>query len=186
MHARFVSKYRAFGHMIQAEVSRTHPGPTGIAQKEILQREIFIQFNPALVTQDDFEVGATQLVHVGLPEIDDREVSPRSRLAVFDTREWQKNNQGTDEEVEKIISVLRASDLLGTDFVEVLAKPASLPWRGYDETPEDKILELALATGTHLEDVLQYEREHLNRKSVIAQLELGAESSDEEPVVIEA
>lgn len=185
-HARFVARYRRFGHAIQPEVSVLHDRPTGVADKEIKQREIFVFFNPALVNDDDFAVGATQLVHVGLPEQDDREVSPRSRLAVFDTRQWQIDFQATDEEVAKAISVLRDSSLYGIDFVEVTPKPADLPWRGYDETPEDKILELALATGTPIDDVLQYERENANRKSVVVQLELGEQSTDESPVVVQA
>lgn len=186
-HARFVSKYRAFGHLIQPEISRQHPGRTGISEKEILQREIFIQFNPALVTDDDFAVGATQLVHTGLPEMDDREVSPRSRLAVFDTRQWQHDFQATDEEVETAIRVLRKSDLYGTDFVEVKPKPAALPWHGYDTTPEAAILDLALQTGTPLDEVIAYERENQNRKTVLAALELGAETVEgEAPIVIRA
>lgn len=185
-HARFVAKFARFGHAIQPEISDTVVAPGGYTQKKVLQREIFIFFKSQAVTQDDFEVGATQLIHVGLPEENGREVSPRSRLSVFDTKQWQREFQATDEEVARAIEVLRASDLNGIDFVEVHPKAASVPWRGYDETPEDKILELAIATGTPLDDVLQYEREHLGRKSVIAALELGEAESEEAPVVIQA
>lgn len=183
--ARFVAKAAAY----------THGAIQGHAQfidfKGDIQpavRRVDANFKWQLVNDQDFLLGATALVHTGLPMTEDTEqdVSPRSRMSVWDS-EWAAQNEGLrPDEIEAVILALRNSPEYGKDFVEVMADKTAKPWPTYDELEDaEDIAKLVNFLGLEPANVIKYELENQNRESVLEALQnVNIEAG--EAVVIDA
>lgn len=182
--ARFVSRYGRYAHGVREEIVQQFPRGTNV-----IQRGLEAQFEPDGLTDYEKEQAVERLNFHGLPEHADTavDVSPVSRLSLFDSELAKKNFRWTDEEHDLVVETLRESDRLGLDYIEVDAKTRPVPWNGYDNlTDADRIVELALATETSITDVLAYERENQDREDVIAALEESLDPAERDSVVIDA
>jgi hypothetical protein len=187
--ARFVSKYANYSHGVRSEiVEQIAPGQTRVL---VVPLEAKFESSGHNLSDQEVEVGQAKLSFTGLPEDRDTEslVHPRSRMSCFDSEQAKKQNRWSQEDHDLVVETLRESEMLGVEFVE-LEQPARLaPWKGYDKLESaKKIVELVEAIEINPAEVLAYELENAARADVIAALEglLGAESSEEAEVVIEA
>ncbi len=189
--ARFVSRFLNYNHGVQA------PREMVLAdgQRQILKPFITAQFieAPRILTEAEVKVGIEGMVHEGLPLDNNTNqlVSPRHRLSGFDTEQAQKEQGWTDEERELVEKTLRASDRNGIDFIELSPEAVGKPWANYEETPVAKIAGLVRDLGLTYTEVLAYEKQTLNRDSVILILQDGVDveatqEAEATPVVIEA
>jgi hypothetical protein len=181
--ARFVARYARYSHGVREEIAEAFARGT-----RVIQKSLEAQFDPRGLTDFEKETAAQTLSFHGLPKDSetDSDVSPMSRLSLFDSEEAQKHYRWTDEEHDLVVDTLRTSDRNGLDFIEVSAPKRPAPWNGYDKLTDAKqIVELTLATETPVENVLAYERENEDREDVIAALEEIHEPSDD-AVVIDA
>lgn len=182
--ARFVSRYQRYSHGVREEIAETFSRGT-----RVLQRPLEAQFDPRGLTDYEKETAAGKLHFHGLPEDADTgiDVSPMSRMSLFDSEEAKKQYRWSDEEHDLVVDTLRESDRNGLDFIEVETPKRPAPWNGYDKlTDAEQIAKLTIATETPVETVLAYERENENRDDVIAALEEISEGTEEKPVVIDA
>jgi hypothetical protein len=154
-----------------------------------VQRGLEAQFDPMGLTEYEKEQALERLSFHGLPMNSDTEteVSPVSRLSVFDSEAAKKEKRWDDEEHDLVVQTLRESDRNGLDFIEVDAKVRPAPWKTYDNlTDPEKIVELATEIGVPITDVLAYERENENREDVVTALEEALDPADASAVVIDA
>jgi hypothetical protein len=182
--ARFVAYGTRYSHGVQTEIVEHFA-----SGNKILQRTLEAQFDPQGITEHEVEQGSKVLQIHGLPEdrIEGSEVSPRSRLAVFDSKIAQKEQRWTEAEHDLVVETLRKSDRYGMDFIEVEPVKRPAPWNGYDKLESaEKIAELTLDTESDPAEVLKYERENADREEVIAELEALIGDTAEEPITIEA
>ena len=183
--ARFVAKYAQYTHGAIAGHDQFIDFKGDIVPA---QRRVDANFQSSLVTDSDFLAGATGLIHTGLPMMEDTEedVSPRSRLSVWDS-EWSQTHEGwRDDELEAIITALRNSPDKGRDFIEVEPAKTAKPWPTYDELEDaEDIAKLVTILGLDPKTVVQYELENQNRDSVLAALQ-AVKPEDGEAVVIDA
>lgn len=178
--------YGGYSHGVRPEVSEFFA--TGA---RVLVKGLEAQFAPGGLTEDEVKFALGVLHLHGLPQDVDTgaEISGRSRLSLFDTDEYAKEQKLTDADRDLVVSTLRESNRNGLDYVEIVPQPAVVPWGGYDKLDDAaRIVELAVETETSLETVLAYERENKNRKTVVAAIEqeLALQGADEQPVVINA
>lgn len=111
----------------------------------------------------------------GLPDDTDRHLY----IATFDTTKAQAAN-GWDEATKKMVedTLLNHPDN-GNRYIVV--KPpievSDLPWPNYTETHHFHVVKVAKEIGADLREVLEYEKNHRNRKVVVQALEeeLGAD-----------
>lgn len=182
--ARFVSRIAKLSVGIRDEVSEHYA--TG--QSKVLIPGLEAKFEPRGLTEYEYERGINDLNHRGLPEDRDtgREVSPRSRIGLFDSKRAQLDHGWSDEEHDLVVEGLRSSDLLGNEFIEVETPKRPAPWSGYDRLNAKQVLAAVEATGVDPREVLAYELENQARESVLKELELLLEDEVEQDVVIEA
>lgn len=105
----------------------------------------------------------------GLPDDVDRHLY----ISTFDTDKQAEARDWTPEEKELVErTLLRHSDF-GSRYIlmEMDEKVAELPWPNYNETHHFKIVERARDIGVDLEVVLEYEKTHKARPSVIEAVE---------------
>lgn len=107
-----------------------------------------------------------------MTEDTEQDVSPRSRMSVWDS-EWAAKNEGLrPDEIEAVIKALRESSDYGIDFVEIKTAVAAKPWPTYDALEDaDEIANTVTFLGLDPESVKAYEIENQNRQSVIDALE---------------
>ena len=193
--ARFVSRYAAYSHGVREEISELTP-----LGRRVLQRSLEAQFDPRGLKDEEKQEAARRLSFHGLPESPDTaslefgvDLSPFSRLSLFDSEKAQKHFKWTDEETDLVVETLRDSEMNGIEFVEVTPVRAKAPWASYDKLVDaEQIVELAIATETPIADVIAYERENQNREDLLVALrdllddEQGDEVEDESPITIEA
>lgn len=182
--ARFVSRYAGYSHGVREEIAEQFSRGT-----RIIQRSLEAQFDRRGLTDYEKELAARELSFHGLPEDKDtgENVSPMSRLSLFDSEQAQKHFRWTDEEHDLVVQTLRESERLGLDYIEVAQPKRPAPWSGYDKlTDVDQIVELTIATETSPADVIAYERENEDREEVIAALEALLEPAGDEEIVIDA
>lgn len=150
------------------------------------QRAVIANFQRTLVNDEDFILGATALVHTGLPMSEDTEqdVSPRSRMSVWDS-EWAAVNEGwRPDEIESIIEALRNSPDRGSDFVECEEAKTAKPWPTYDEFEDAfEIATLVNQLGIDPKVVVKYELENQNRESVLDAIQNAPVESGEALVI---
>lgn len=182
--ARFVARYAAYSHGVREEIAEQFARGT-----RVIQKPLEAKFDPRGLTEFEKEKAQAELQFHGLPKDKetDSNVSPVSRMSLFDSEEAQKQNRWTDEEHDLVVNTLRESDRLGLDYIEVDSPKRPAPWASYDKlTDPEQIAELAVATGAPIADVLAYERENENRDDVIEALEEALGESDSDVVVIDA
>lgn len=183
--ARFVSRYGKYSHGVREEIAEQYARGT-----RIIQRPLEAQFDERGLTDFEKETAAQRLSFHGLPEDKEtgHDVSPYSRLSLFDSEQARKHFRWTDEEHDLVVETLRESGMNGIEFIEVDQPKRPAPWNGYDNlTDAEQIIELAIATETPIADVLAYELENQKREEVIAALEeLGADDETDDEVVITA
>jgi hypothetical protein len=163
-------------------------------QRQEMTRELFVQFQPGILTEPEIGVATEGLNHTGLP-IDkntNQHFSPRSRISGFDTVEAQEAQGWTDEERELVEQKLLTSPYIGLDFIRLDEAQATFgaPWATYDTTPGEKVVGLARDLGISMADVLAYERANRNDAGLVYLLErelaTPAEEANDAAVVIEA
>lgn len=182
--ARFVSRYAKYSHGVREEIVQQFSRGT-----QIVQGGLEARFDPLGLTEYEKEQALERLAFHGLPEHSDTaiEVSPVSRLSLFDSEAAKKELRWDDEEHDLVVETLRASDRNGLDFIEVDAALRPAPWNTYDNlTDPEKIVELATEIGVPITDVLAYERENENREDVVTALEEALDPADTSAVVIDA
>lgn len=182
--ARFVAYGARYSHGVQGEIAE--PFATG---RRILQRTLEAQFDARGITEYEVEQGAKALQIHGLPEdrIEGGEVSPRSRLSVFDSALAALEQNWSDVEHDLVVEKLRTSDRYGLDFVEIEQPKRPAPWNGYDKLEDaEKIAELTIATESDPKEVIAYERENEAREDVLAELEALLGDTDDPEVTINA
>jgi hypothetical protein len=167
--ARFVAYGANYSHGVRSEISE--PTATGV---RVTRRGLEAQFEPRGLTDYDLEqiLKSTVALH-GLPEdsLEGGEISPRSRLGVFDSRKAAESLEWTDEDHDLVVEKLRASSENGLRFIEILAPKRPAPWNGYDNLDSaERILAAVDATGVDPAEVIAYERENADREEVIAAL----------------
>lgn len=178
--ARFVARYGAYSVGVQSfnDERLGHDGKM-IPSK----RRIDAQFHNHIVSEDDFALALQSFAFPGLPfdQETNQNVSPRYRVAVWDS-EWAQQNEGlSDGEIELIVSKLRSDPSYGADHVEVDVASA-MPFPNYDALSPDEVLQLLKLTGIDVAGVIAYERENANRQVLLDKLE-GVEASDDSVVV---
>ena len=184
--ARFVAKAAAYTHGAVDGHSQhiDFKGDIVPAQKPVIAN-----FQYSLVTQEDFVAATTsRLVFTGLPMYEDTEqdLSPRSRLSVWDS-EWAAKHEGwRPDEIEAIIKALRESPENGIDFIEVEEAKAAKPWPTYDEFEDaEEIGVLVNQLGLDPAVVIAYEEQNQNRETVLDELR-NAKAEAGEALVIDA
>ncbi len=109
-------------------------------------------------------------------------VDPLGRVSVYDTDREAKEKGWSKALKEEIEQNMLAMPDHGQDFIVIVKPPVEKPWNSYDDfTAPSKIVEFAELGGISIADVIAYERENKNRKSVIDALE-----SAETPTVVNA
>lgn len=106
----------------------------------------------------------------GLPDDVDRHLY----IASFDTRKKQAAEGWNDHEREMVEQTLLNHPDHGSRYILVeqeVPEGGLLPWPNYEQTHAYHVLKTAQTIGADLETVLFYERNHENRKSVVAALE---------------
>ncbi len=171
---RFVSKIRNYSHGVRDEESEFVAAAGGRMQKRIVVRGLEAQFEGRGLTPYEQEQGIRQLNHNGLPEDRDTrvDVSPLSRLSVYDSEKAQREQGLTDDERELIEQRLLASIDHGREFIYVPSPVRPEPWPGYDKLTAEQIID-GLNTGlvqVELDDVIAYERENENRTEILEAL----------------
>lgn len=174
--ARFVSPHRNFSVGVRSHRA-AYLGPTGKMVPEV--PELSAEFTPDLRTAEDTALAKSVFTFRGMPIYEDgSEIDPSFRISVFDSEVAKLQNGWTDEDEEAVIEALRGA--VGSGCVEVIPAKAEKPWNGYDAVSDpDKIVELALAIDADLTQVQQYERENLNRDSVLAAIQDAIATRDE-------
>ena len=175
--ARFVSPHRNFSVGVRSH-KPSYLGPTGKMVPEV--PELSAEFTPDLRTAEDTALAKSVFTFRGMPIYEDgSEIDPSFRISVFDSEVAKLQNGWTDEDEALVIEKLRATVGSG-GCAEVIPAKAEKPWNGYDAVSDpDKIVELALAIDADLSQVEQYERENLNRDSVLAALQSAVSERDE-------
>ena len=178
--ARFVSRYGAYSVGVQSFGSERlgHDGKM-VPQ----QRRIDAEFRNHLVSEDDLAVAIASFVFNGLPHDEDtnQDISPRYRVATWDS-EWAKANEGlSQDEVDLIIDKLRADPGYGADHIEVDVATKA-PFQNYDNLSPADVLKVMELTGVSVDAVIAYERENANRADLLKRLE-GVEASDDAVVI---
>lgn len=182
---RFVSKIRNYSHGIRGEQFEFVATPGGRMEKRVIQRGLEAQFEGRGLTDYEREVGITQLTHKGLPEDRDTriDISPISRLSVFDTEKAQREQGWSDEDRELVEKTLLESLEHGQAYIHVPTAARPEPWRGYDKLTVEQIVD-TLNLGVvdvELSEVIAYERENANREELLS--ELTADPEVEETIV---
>ena len=185
--AKFIAKFGKYRHGIRTGRSMV----LADGQRQELTKDLMARFDISVVTQEEQELGIRSFVHAGLPEDRDtnEHFSPRSRISGFDSERAQVMYGWTDDERELVEYTLRNSPHYGDEFMEVTPQPAEKPWPTYDDVSDpDKIVEVALAIGIPLEDVIAYELENRKSAPVIDALydALNPEEEAEDVLLIEA
>lgn len=182
---RFISKIRNYSHGIRDEESEFVAAAGGRMQKRITLRGLEAQFEGRGLTAYEQEVAIRELTHKGLPEDRDTrvDVSPLSRLSVYDSEKAQRELGFSDEEREIIEQTLLNSLENGKAYVHVPTPARPEPWPGYDTLSAEQIID-GLNTGlvqVELDDVIAYERENENRIEILEAL--SADPVIEETIV---
>ena len=180
--ARFVARFRSYSHGVRPGIVE-HIAP---GQTRPVVRELEAKFDHRGLTEYEKEVALQKLRFPGLPEDKDTrtDVSPISRLSVFDSERARKTFGWSEEEEALVVQTLRESHLNGVEFFEVEQPKRPIPWNGYDELEIEKVLEAVEITGINPAEVLAYERENQAREElVLALAELAGEDVDEQIVV---
>lgn len=139
------------------------------------------QFRTGDFTDQEKAVAVSRFRFNGIPvdEYTQLPVDPSYRISTFDT-----NDQGWDEETKEWAEgFLMNHPQHGSDFVLVEIAKRQAPWQGYDSLAADRVVDLVTATGSDVEDVIAYEKENKNRKTLISALEELLTPSEGEVVV---
>lgn len=182
--ARFVARHRNYTH---GAVTGSDPHVDFQGKIKPGVDRVDAVFEYSLVSDDDFVAGASGLVFTGLPmwEGTEEEVSPRSRMSVWDSDDALSKGMRPDQ-VETVIDSLRNSTEINQDFIEVTPAGAAKPWPNYDSQEADDIANLVTHLGLDPVDVAKYEAQNQNRKSVLDALDAATEVEEGEGVVVNA
>jgi len=147
--------------------------------------ELSADFGVDGLTGEDFALAQSSFTFRGLPIYENGQtVNPNYRVSVFISEVAKLKNGWSDEDEALVVETLRHNGPIGQMYVEVVPVPTDKPWNGYDElSDETRIVELALAIGADLTQVVQYEKENSNRQSVIEALEAALAGADETIIV---
>jgi len=180
--ARFVSPHRNFSLGVRG-ASPAHLGPDGRMVPAV--SELSADFGVDGLTGEDFALAQSSFTFRGLPIYENGQtVNPNYRVSVFISEVAKLKNGWSDEDEALVVETLRHNGPIGQMYVEVVPVPTDKPWNGYDElSDETRIVELALAIGADLTQVVQYEKENSNRQSVIEALEAALAGADETIIV---
>lgn len=130
------------------------------------------KFTQGLALDHEVEAALKAFTFHGLPD----GVPPETMISVLDTRDYQKQNDLSDEEREEIERKLEANPSFGTDYIRVEELRAPKPWPSYDDDSVDEIASAIERFQFNPDDVRRYEQENLNRPELIEKLvELGAD-----------
>jgi hypothetical protein len=180
--ARFAARFSKYSHGVRsAEVEHYATG-----REKVIAPGLEAQFEVLGVTNEDYREALEHLTFTGLPFDIETEsvVEPRSRLAVFDSRQAQQLHRWSEDDHDLVVKTLRESPMLGVEFIELSSAAIQAPWKGYDdvETPEE-IISLIKATGSDAGQVIAYERENANRPEVIDAL-VDSMAAADQPVIV--
>lgn len=161
--ARYIARSAKYGIGVR-EADFDHYGTE-------IKKKLIAQFQQGACLDHEIEVGLKTFTFRGLPD----GVPPETRLAVFDTRDFQKAHRLTDEEREQIEFFLDHHDALGNEYIKVEEIRAAKPFPSYDEKSPEEILELIEQIGTDPDVAYAYEAENEGRDELLeAFVALGA------------
>lgn len=126
------------------------------------ERSVIAHFQRTGANRTDLQAGAERF---GLGLADAQRL-----ISVYDTDLEAISNVWDDEKKTKIEKTLDAGQ--GTDYfrLDTVAAATPKPWPTYDTMDAPTIVEAAHKIGADLDNVIAYERENRNRKSVITAL----------------
>ena len=153
------------------------PDPYHPGRHKISEPGVRAQFVTGDFTLKEKQIAQERFHFTGLPvdEYTQMPVDPSYRIGTFDT-----SMQGWDEETRRFAEEALLNNLAhGPEYILVEVDRAVAPWAGYDTLAGDKVVEMVKATGSDPEDVITYERENKNRKTVISALEELLDPADE-------
>ncbi len=151
----FWSKYAAFRVNVRAKIEVMHPTlPRVLSTVE------------PLVAEFAGVLGAEQSVDTPDGTIRVADISGH----YFDSVVAQEQNRWTDDEREEVEETLLALFKRQPEYGHLVEAPkAALPWPTYDDTPRDRIVEMAGLLGL-VGEALAWEQENANRKTVTGPL----------------
>lgn len=162
--ARYVSRAQAFKKSVVKAELREIATPYGMQQREATAPIIAI-FQQGGATPREVKLALERFQFKGLAEGE----NPARRLSVYDTDEEARRCHWPEAVKAQVEATLDAGQ--STDYFRVDEERAPKPWPAYDETAAGKVLEVARSAGVPLADVLAYETENQNRKTVLAAVE---------------
>ena len=121
------------------------------------------KFQQGVLLNAEIEAGLKAFTFKGLAD----GVPPETRLSVFDTRDYQKAYNLTDEEREEIEAILERSPAFGAEFIKVDEVTAPKPFPSYDEKEPEEILEIIEAARIDPDIAYRYEAENEARKELL-------------------
>jgi len=172
--ARYLSRAQAFKKSVVKPTRTLATNPaTGLPEVIETGQPLIAIFQQGGATPREVEVALERFKFKGLSEGE----NPSRRISVYDTDEQARFHGWPDDLKQRVEAVLDAGQ--SADYFKVEPDRAAKPWPSYDDAVADAVVETAQVIGVPLEQVLAYETENKNRKTLVKQLEdeLAAEAS---------
>lgn len=164
--ARYVSRAQSFKKSVVKPTRTLATNPaTGLPEVIDTGTPLIAIFQQGGATPREVEVALARFRFKGLAEGE----NPARRISVYDTDEQARFHGWPDELKEKVEAVLDAGQ--SADYFKVEKERAVRPWPAYDDAVAEAVVETAQVIGVPLEQVLAYETENKNRKTVVRQIE---------------
>ena len=154
----------------------------------VVNGELYVQdegvrcdFEHAGILDWEADLAKRSFVFNGLPE----GVMPETRLAVYDTEFHQRAYNWSDERRQQVEEALLNAPAYGTNYIRIEKPRLEAPWPNYDQIKQvPKLIAKIREDGYDIGYIRDYERQNLNRQSVLDALEaLEAEVPEEAEIV---
>lgn len=136
-------------------------------------KSVLVEFEHFAITPEEEVVALKTFNFSGVPQ----GINPLTTLGVWDSLIYQRSTSISDKEREEIEDLLRQKgEAAGWRMFIVVDEPrAAKPWKTYDEDDTETIVAAALRFG-FVDEAITYEKENLNRQSLLE--ELGVEAPE--------